>query len=45
MINFSFAQQGWQCPVCKAVFSPFTPICYNCRGTKTSYSTNSKESE
>lgn len=30
------AQQGWQCPICGAVYSPFTPMCYNCTGrTKT----------
>lgn len=25
------AQQGWQCPVCKRVLSPWTPEC-PCRG-------------
>lgn len=25
-----FAQPGWQCPICKRVFSPFTPMCYYC---------------
>lgn len=24
------AQQGWQCPLCKRVYSPFTPCCYYC---------------
>lgn len=26
------AQQGWQCPVCGRVYSPFTPMCYYCGG-------------
>lgn len=29
-----FAQQGWQCPVCGAVYSPTTPMCWNCTGRK-----------
>lgn len=32
MDEFYFAQQGWQCPICKRVYSPFTPMCYNCGG-------------
>ena len=23
-------QQGWQCPVCKRVYSPTTPMCLYC---------------
>ena len=41
--NFKFAQQGWQCPICKRVYSPFTPCCYYCGGeskTWTSVSTS-----
>ena len=30
--EISFAPQGWQCPVCKRVFSPSTPWCYFCGG-------------
>lgn len=26
--------QGWQCPVCKAVFAPNFPCCMNCVGTR-----------
>lgn len=26
----NFAQQGWQCPICKRVFSPTTPMCLYC---------------
>ena len=25
-------QQGWQCPVCGAVMSPWTSVCVNCHG-------------
>lgn len=24
------AMQGWQCPICKRVYSPFTHICWYC---------------
>lgn len=24
--------QGWQCPVCKGIFSPITYQCFNCTG-------------
>ena len=32
MENYSFAQQGWQCPICKRVYSPLTPVCFYCGG-------------
>ena len=32
MINEVLAQQGWQCPICKRVYSPFTPCCFTCGG-------------
>ena len=32
MDNYTFAQQGWQCPICKKVYSPSTPWCYYCGG-------------
>lgn len=35
MNEFSFAQQGWQCPICKRVYSPFTPSCFCCGNEKT----------
>ena len=39
--NESFAPQGWQCPICKRVFSPTTPWCYFCGGEmKTVTTTN-----
>ena len=25
-----FAPQGWQCPICKRVYSPTTPMCFYC---------------
>lgn len=28
--NDKFAEQGWQCPVCKRVYSPTTPMCFYC---------------
>ena len=29
-----FAQQGWQCPICKRVYSPFTSMCWYCGNGK-----------
>ena len=29
-ININYAQQGWQCPICKRVYSPTTPMCFYC---------------
>ena len=26
----SFAQQGWQCPVCQTVHAPYMPTCTRC---------------
>ena len=25
-----FAPQGWQCPICKRVYSPTIPMCFTC---------------
>lgn len=30
MDNYNFAQQGWQCPICKRVYSPSTMMCFYC---------------
>lgn len=35
MNEFNFAQQGWQCPICKRVYSPFTPSCFYCGNEQT----------
>lgn len=43
--NF-FAPQGWQCPICKRVYSPSTPCCFTCGAegvTNTSTSTDCVE--
>ena len=43
-----FAQQGWQCPICKRVYSPLTPVCMYCSNkevTKSSTITITKESD
>ena len=26
----NFVQQGWQCPICKRIYSPLTPSCFWC---------------
>lgn len=36
-----FTPQGWQCPICGAVWSPSTMMCYNCTGKKTSFTVSS----
>ncbi len=33
--RIGFIPQGWQCPVCKRVYSPMTPMCYHCGDSKT----------
>lgn len=33
-INFSQEQQGWQCPICKRVYSPTTTMCMYCGNTE-----------
>jgi hypothetical protein len=30
MIQTSFISQGWECPKCKRVYSPTTPMCSHC---------------
>ena len=30
--DFTFTPQGWQCPVCKRVYSPSTSMCMFCGG-------------
>lgn len=48
MDDYNFAQQGWQCPICKRVYSPLTMMCYYCGAEctiKTSTSTEYKEEE
>lgn len=25
-----FTQQGWECPKCKKIYSPSTPMCFTC---------------
>lgn len=31
----TFAQQGWQCPICGRVYSPTTAMCFYCGNQKT----------
>ena len=28
----AYIEQGWQCPLCKAVMSPRERVCVNCKG-------------
>ena len=34
-----FVRQGWQCPICKRVYSPDTSMCAYCGGELKSYAT------
>ena len=38
--NVPLVQQGWQCPICKRVYSPTTSMCYYCSGETTTTTTN-----
>ena len=43
MFEFTGVQQGWQCPICKRVYAPSTPMGWYCGEegrTKTSTTTN-----
>lgn len=42
VFNYSFAQQGWQCPICKRVYSPHTFMCYYCSNQETVVSTGTE---
>ena len=42
--NVSFASQGWQCPICGAIYSPMTMACMNCTGWKISNMTSTTDS-
>lgn len=33
--SFSAVWQGWQCPICKRVYSPFTKMCLYCGNQET----------
>ena len=40
------APQGWQCPICKRIYSPTTPMCWYCGGAvKTAAATTAGEPE
>ena len=41
--NKLIAPQGWQCPVCKRVYSPLTPMCFYC-GQETETNTTTSDS-
>lgn len=30
MYDNTFIQQGWECPKCKRVYAPSTPMCWYC---------------
>lgn len=38
--NGLFGQQGWICPKCGRVYSPFTPMCLYCGGGDTTITSN-----
>jgi len=41
--NIDFIPQGWQCPICKRVYSPSTTMCYYCGNEKISAATTTGE--
>ena len=34
-----FVRQGWQCPICKRVYSPDTSMCAYCGGEQQTFAT------
>ena len=44
-LNYGFAPQGWQCPICKRVYSPSTPMCYSCGNYETTTTTCTGKTE
>ncbi len=40
-MDINFAPQGWQCPICKRVYSPTTPMCNYCGGEQKTVTTTS----
>ena len=39
MYDHDFVPQGWQCPVCRRVYSPSTPMCFSCGGERQTVTT------
>lgn len=37
--NIGLVQQGWQCPICKRIYSPLTMMCFYCNNGSTKTST------
>lgn len=37
--NVMLISQGWQCPICKRVYSPYTSMCFYCGNQKIETST------
>lgn len=38
--NLTSVWQGWQCPICKRVYSPFTQMCLYCGNQETQTTTS-----
>ena len=41
--NIDFIPQGWQCPICKRVYSPNTSMCLYCGNEKFSVASSTGE--
>jgi len=39
---FNYAEQGWQCPICKRVYAPSVPMCFYCGNTRITTTSNTK---
>ena len=40
-----FAPQGWQCPICKRVYSPMTMMCFYCNNGNQAYTVSNETVE
>lgn len=38
--NLFSVMQGWQCPICKRVYSPFTQMCLHCGNQEIRFTTS-----
>lgn len=43
--SINYAQQGWQCPLCKRIYSPTIPECLHCNNNETTLTTTTENLE
>lgn len=43
--SINYAQQGWQCPLCKRVYNPTIPECLYCNNNETTLTTATENTD